>query len=61
MCMHTYGRIRRMHSSVRVGVGVLGVAPEPPGAAALVARRHAFNSDLAALPVAAEWPNLKTL
>jgi hypothetical protein len=32
-----------------------------PAAAALVARREASNSELAALPAAAEWPNLKLL
>ncbi len=35
--------------------------PEPPGAAARLARRKAYNTELAALPEAADWPNLKTL
>jgi hypothetical protein len=35
--------------------------PEPPGAAARLARRDAGNSELAALPAAADWPNLKYL
>ncbi len=35
--------------------------PEPLGAAALVARRWAYNTELAALPAAADWPNLKKL
>jgi hypothetical protein len=35
--------------------------PEPPGAAARSARREAHNTELAALPAAAEWPSLKTL
>jgi hypothetical protein len=35
--------------------------PEPPGAAAPSARRDASNTELAALPAAADWPNLKTL
>ena len=35
--------------------------PEPLGAAALVARRYAFDTELAALPAAVDWPNLKTL
>ncbi len=35
--------------------------PEPPGAAALVARRDVSNTELAALPAAADWPNLKIL
>ncbi len=35
--------------------------PEPLGAAALVARRSASNTELAALPAAADWPNLKEL
>ncbi len=35
--------------------------PEPPGAAARLARRSAERTELAALPVAADWPNLKTL
>ncbi len=35
--------------------------PEPPGAAARWARRYAHNSELAALPAAADWPNLKIL
>ena len=35
--------------------------PEPPGAAARLARRSASNSELAALPAAAEWPKLKKL
>jgi hypothetical protein len=38
-----------------------GVGPEPPGAAARWARRYAHNSELAALPAAADWPNLKEL
>ncbi len=35
--------------------------PEPPGAAARVARRYAAGSELAALPAAADWPKLKKL
>ncbi len=35
--------------------------PEPPGAAARWARRSASNTELAALPAAAEWPSLKKL
>ncbi len=35
--------------------------PEPPWAAARLSRRSAADSELAALPVAADWPNLKTL
>jgi hypothetical protein len=35
--------------------------PEPPGAAARWARRDAPNSELAALPAAADWPSLKYL
>ncbi len=35
--------------------------PEPPGAAARWARRDASNIELAALPAAADWPNLKFL
>ena len=35
--------------------------PEPLGAAARSARRWADNTELAALPAAADWPNLKTL
>ncbi len=36
-------------------------APEPPGAAARCARRHAADTELAALPAAADWPSLKKL
>jgi hypothetical protein len=39
----------------------IGGGPEPPGAAARLARRDARNSELAALPAAADWPSLKTL
>jgi hypothetical protein len=39
----------------------VGGGPEPPGAAARSARRFASNTELAALPAAADWPNLKTL
>ncbi len=35
--------------------------PEPPGAAARLARRYASNTELAALPAAADWPKLKKL
>jgi hypothetical protein len=35
--------------------------PEPPGAAARWARRSADNTELAALPAAADWPSLKYL
>jgi hypothetical protein len=35
--------------------------PEPPGAAARSARRDAGNTELAALPAAADWPKLKIL
>ena len=35
--------------------------PEPPGAAARWARRYADNTELAALPAAADWPSLKFL
>ncbi len=35
--------------------------PGPPGAAGRWARRDATNTELAALPAAADWPNLKTL
>ncbi len=35
--------------------------PEPPGAAARSARRWAFNTEIAALPAAADWPNLREL
>ena len=35
--------------------------PEPPGAAARVARRSADHSELAALQAAADWPSLKSL
>ncbi len=35
--------------------------PEPPGAAARLARRDASNTELAALPAAADWPSLKHL
>ena len=35
--------------------------PEPPGAAARLARRDAYNIELAALPAAADWPSLKIL
>jgi hypothetical protein len=35
--------------------------PEPPGAAARWARRSASSTELAALPAAVEWPNLKIL
>jgi hypothetical protein len=34
---------------------------EPPGAAARLARRDAGNTELAALPAAADWPSLKIL
>jgi hypothetical protein len=39
----------------------LAVGPEPPGAAARLARRYASNTELAALPAAADWPSLKSL
>ncbi len=39
---------------------VLG-GPKPPGAAARWARRSADNTELAALPAAADWPILKYL
>jgi hypothetical protein len=35
--------------------------PEPPGAAARWARRSAYDTELAALPAAADWPKLKKL
>jgi hypothetical protein len=35
--------------------------PEPPGAAARWARRSAYDTELAALPAAADWPSLKKL
>jgi hypothetical protein len=35
--------------------------PEPPGAAARLARRSASNTELAALPAAVDWPILKRL
>jgi hypothetical protein len=35
--------------------------PEPPGAAARWARRSAYNTELAALPAAADWPKLREL
>jgi hypothetical protein len=35
--------------------------PGPPGAAARWARRDASNTELAALPAAADWPSLKIL
>ncbi len=35
--------------------------PGPPGAAARSARRWAHNTELAALPAAADWPSLKIL
>jgi hypothetical protein len=41
--------------------GAFRGGPEPPGAAARVARRDASNIELAELPAAADWPNLKTL
>ncbi len=41
--------------------GALGGVPEPPGAAARLARRDASNIELAELPAAAEWPSLKYL
>ncbi len=37
------------------------VGPEPPGAAARLARRNAHSTELAALPAAADWPSLNTL
>ncbi len=39
----------------------VAAGPEPPGAAARSARRYAYNTELAALPAAVDWPNLKTL
>jgi hypothetical protein len=39
----------------------VGGGPEPPGAAARWARRDARDSELAALPAAADWPNLQRL
>jgi hypothetical protein len=47
-------RARPDRRSVRGG-------PEPPGAAARWARRSARYTELAALPAAADWPNLKIL
>jgi hypothetical protein len=35
--------------------------PEPPGAAARGARRYAYDTELAALPAAADWPSLRIL
>ncbi len=35
--------------------------PDPPGAAARLARRDAYGTELAALPAAVEWPSLKKL
>jgi hypothetical protein len=39
----------------------VGGGPEPPGAAAQLARRDAGGTELAALPAAADWPNLMYL
>jgi hypothetical protein len=51
----------RRPPSPRAHVWRVRGGPEPLGAAALVARRDASKTDIAALPAAAEWPNLKTL
>jgi hypothetical protein len=56
------GRAMRAHCwRQRPDRRVVGLGPEPPGAAARSARRSASNSELAALPAAAEWPKLKLL
>jgi hypothetical protein len=39
----------------------VGGGPEPPGAAARLARRSASNTELAALPAAVDWPFLSSL
>ena len=38
-----------------------GVGPSRPARPHRLARRDASNTELAALPAAADWPNLKTL
>ncbi len=56
------GRARRAHGWRARPTGArYGVGPEPPGAAARLARREAGGTELAALPAAVDWPNLKTL
>ncbi len=51
---------------LRIGAGAdrvyaLSDGPRPLGAAAWLARRDASNTELAALPAAADWPKLKKL
>ena len=52
-----YARARRG----RPGLRASAAGPRPLGAAARLARRYAHYSELAALPAAVEWPNLKSL
>jgi hypothetical protein len=50
----------RDHETAAAALPVVS-GPEPPGAAARLARRDAGNTELAALPAAADWPKLKIL
>ncbi len=50
-------RMAGAHSRPARGRG----GPEPLDAAARLARREASNTELAALPAAADWPTLKRL
>jgi hypothetical protein len=57
------GRAPRAHGWCARPTGCAGcaVGVGRSRTAALVARREAFDSELAALPAAVEWPNLKIL
>jgi hypothetical protein len=56
------GRAPRAHGCAVVRPGARSrSAGAAPRAAARLARRWASNSELAALPAAADWPNLKYL
>jgi hypothetical protein len=55
------GRARARVAGARGRPARVHGGPEPPGAAARLARRRADNTELAALPAAVEWPKLKTL
>jgi hypothetical protein len=55
------GRAHARIAGARVRPARFWGGPEPLGAAARLARRYAYSTELAALPAAVDWPSLKKL
>jgi hypothetical protein len=60
VCEHGGSALGLAHASALGRRGVLSEVPKPL-CNRTVARRFAYNTELAALPTAVNWPNLKTL